>query len=104
MVLGQRGGLRKIETALTQRAFALQVLALRLAVIKCHARGPVDGSALRLERSAHGVRLHFTPAWAGTHPRTVYLLQQEVLSWARSGVFELVLDAPAADSLADPPL
>jgi exopolyphosphatase/guanosine-5'-triphosphate,3'-diphosphate pyrophosphatase len=104
MVLGQRGGLRKIETALTQRAFALQVLALRLAVIKCHARGPVDGSALRLERSAHGVRLHFTPRWAGTHPRTVYLLQQEALSWARSGVFELVLDAPAADSLADPPL
>ena len=52
MVLGQRGGLRKIETALTQRAFTLQVLALRLAVIKCHARGSVDSRALRLERSA----------------------------------------------------
>jgi exopolyphosphatase/guanosine-5'-triphosphate,3'-diphosphate pyrophosphatase len=102
MVLGQRGGLRKIEAALTQRAFTLQVLALRLAVIKCHARGSVDDRALRLERSARGVHLRFTPEWAGTHPRTVYLLQQEALAWARSGVLELSLDAPLADNPANP--
>jgi len=101
MVLGQRGGLRKIETALTQRAFTHQVLALRLAVIKCHARRSVDSNALRLERNARGVHLRFTPEWAGAHPRTVYLLQQEALAWARSGVLELTLDAPLADSPAN---
>ncbi len=101
MVLGQRGGLRKIETALTQRAFALQVLALRLAVIKCHARGPVDSGALKLERSPRGVRLHFTPEWAASRLRTVYLLQQEAQAWNRSGVLELALDLPVADGLAD---
>jgi exopolyphosphatase/guanosine-5'-triphosphate,3'-diphosphate pyrophosphatase len=94
MVLGQRGGLRKIEAALTQRDFARQVLALRLAVIKCHARGAVDRTALQLEPTARGARLRFTPEWAASHPRTLYLMQQEVLAWARSGVFELALDSP----------
>ena len=99
MVLGQRGGLRKIEPELTQRAFALQVLALRLAVIKCHARGRVDSQALRLEHGPRGLHLHFTPEWANTHPRTLYLLQQEAQAWARSGVLELALEAPAGEAL-----
>ena len=100
MVLGQRGGLRKIESELAVRAFVLQVLALRLAVIKCHARGKVDSSALRLERNARGLHLHFSPPWATTHPRTLYLLQQEAAAWARSGVLQLSLDA-AGDALSD---
>ena len=101
MVLGQRGGLRKIEAELTQRAFALQVLALRLAVIKCHARGKVDSGALRLQGHARGVRLGFSREWAESHPRTLYLLQQEAEAWARSGVLELALDEPRHDGLAD---
>jgi exopolyphosphatase/guanosine-5'-triphosphate,3'-diphosphate pyrophosphatase len=100
LVLGQRGGLRKIEAALTQREFALLVLALRLAVIKCHARGEVDAGALRLEHAAHGVRVRFGAAWSASRPRTLYLLQQEASAWARSGVFELILDAPPDDASA----
>jgi exopolyphosphatase/guanosine-5'-triphosphate,3'-diphosphate pyrophosphatase len=100
LVLGQRGGLRKIEAALTRRPVALQVLALRLAVIKCHARSRIDAQALALEGSARGVRLRFTREWATTHPRTLYLLQQEAQAWARSGVLALALDdAPDADDL-----
>jgi exopolyphosphatase/guanosine-5'-triphosphate,3'-diphosphate pyrophosphatase len=94
LVLGQRGGLRKIEAALTQHEFAVLVLALRLAVIKCHARCEVDASALRLEQAAHGMRLRFGPVWSASRPRTLYLLQQEAVAWTRSGVFELVLEAP----------
>jgi exopolyphosphatase / guanosine-5'-triphosphate,3'-diphosphate pyrophosphatase len=101
MVLGQRGGLRKIEAELTQRAFALQVLALRLAVIKCHARGKVDSGALTLRRDAQGLRLAFSPEWAASHPRTLYLLQQEAEAWARSGVLKLALAEPSLDGLAD---
>jgi exopolyphosphatase / guanosine-5'-triphosphate,3'-diphosphate pyrophosphatase len=101
MVLGQRGGLRKIEGALTRRAFAVQVMALRLAVIKCHARGAVDSDALRLERAPHGARLRFAPEWAAAHPRTFYLLQQETQAWARSGVLEMALDAPPGIGLDD---
>ena len=101
MVLGQRGGLRKIEVALAHRNFALQVLALRLAVIKCHARGAVDDGALRLEATPRGAHLHFTPAWAAERPRTLYLLQQEAQAWARSGVLDLLLDAPEPIEPAD---
>ena len=42
LVLGQRGGLRKLEARLAKPTFALQLLCLRLAVIVCHARGDVD--------------------------------------------------------------
>jgi len=97
LVLGQRGGLRKIEAALTQRDVALQVLALRLAVIKCHARTPIDAAALQLERGERVMRLRLARGWAQTHPRTLYLLQQEAQAWSRSGVLELTLDDTPAD-------
>jgi len=95
IVLGQRGGLRKVEQALADRRFALQVLALRLAAIKCHARGPADAGALALEADGGTVHLRFAPAWAEARPRTLYLLQEEVTAWERGGPLRLVLRAQA---------
>jgi len=98
IVLGQRGGLRKLEAQLTDRRFVQQVLALRLAVIKCHARVSVDPRALRL--SAEGrqrARLSFTQEWAALHPRTLYLLQEEAQAWERSGVMKLALESSDGD-------
>jgi len=92
IVLGQRGGLRKIEEALTDRRFALQVMALRLAVIKCHARSEVRGDALTLEADGDAVRLRMADGWAEARPRTLYLLQEEAQAWERSGVMRIVLD------------
>jgi exopolyphosphatase/guanosine-5'-triphosphate,3'-diphosphate pyrophosphatase len=91
LVLGQRGGLRKIESPLAGAAFAWQVLCLRLAVIKCHARGPVDRRALSLQARGREAHLGFTAHWAETHPRTLFLLREEAEAWARSGVLKLVL-------------
>lgn len=91
LVLGQRGGLRKIEAALTQEAFAWQVLCLRLAIIKCHARGEVRTDALALRRSGAAARLDFGADWAATHPRTLHLLHEEAEAWSRGGVLRLVL-------------
>ncbi|MCW5662607.1 MAG: exopolyphosphatase [Piscinibacter sp.] len=91
LVLGQRGGLRKIEAALTQEAFAWQVLCLRLAIIKCHARGEVRTDALALRRSGATARLDFGADWAATHPRTLHLLHEEAEAWSRGGVLRLVL-------------
>jgi exopolyphosphatase/guanosine-5'-triphosphate,3'-diphosphate pyrophosphatase len=93
LVLGQRGGLRKIEPQLASESFAWQVLCLRLAVIKCHARDAVDPRVLRLRPRGVEARLGFSPAWATRRPRTHYLLQEEAATWARSGPLRLMLPA-----------
>ncbi|MBX3644139.1 MAG: Ppx/GppA family phosphatase [Rubrivivax sp.] len=91
LVLGQRGGLRKLDPALSNAAFAWQTLCLRLAVIECHARGAIDPHALRLERSGRTARLHYRPDWADSHPRTLHLLREEAEAWSRQGPLELRL-------------
>jgi exopolyphosphatase/guanosine-5'-triphosphate,3'-diphosphate pyrophosphatase len=91
LVLAQRGGLRKIEPQLAGETFAWQVLCLRLAVIKCHARGDVTPSALSLRARGREAQLSFAPGWAEANPRTLYLLQEEVQVWARNGPLRLAL-------------
>ena len=91
LVLAQRGGLRKVESALADEDFAWQVLCLRLATIKCHARGEVSHKALRLQRDWAQATLSFSAEWAETHPRTLFLLQEEVAAWGRVGSLKLVL-------------
>jgi len=86
LVLGQRGGLRKMEAALQDPAFALHVLCLRLAVIACHARddaGPV-GIALRVDGGTPVIDL--AAGWADVNPRAVHLLHDEVEAWSRTGL------------------
>lgn len=97
LVLGQRGGLRKIEAALAAPPFAWQVLCLRLAVIKCHARD--DGTrsdALRLRADGTHARLDWSARWAQAHPRTAWLLAEEAENWRRGGPIVLALPALAS--------
>ena len=91
LVLGQRGGLRKVEAGLTREDFAWQLLCLRLGVIKCHARGDVDPQALRLKRNGSIAELAFPPGWSESHPRTRHLLGEEVAQWERNGPLRLQL-------------
>jgi exopolyphosphatase/guanosine-5'-triphosphate,3'-diphosphate pyrophosphatase len=93
LVLAQRGSLRKSEPALASETFAWQVLCLRLAIIKCHARRSVDVGALRLRRDADGARLAFAAGWVERNPRTKYLLDEEVAAWQRNGPLRLSLGA-----------
>ena len=90
LVLGQRGGLRKVEPQLASETFAWQVLCLRLAVIKCHARGEVDPQALKLRVRQREAHLHWSAGWAEQHPRTLFLLNEEAGVWARSGPLRLL--------------
>ena len=93
LVLGQRGGLRKVEPQMASETFAWQVLCLRLAAIKCHGRGLVDSKALSLRARQREAQLSFSNAWAESHPRTLFLLQEEAATWARSGPLRLTLPA-----------
>jgi len=91
LVLGQRGGLRKIETGLVRDDFMWQVLCLRLGVIKCHARGDVSDEAIRLHASSNGVVLALAPGWTESHLRTCHLLNEEVALWERGGPLKIEL-------------
>jgi exopolyphosphatase/guanosine-5'-triphosphate,3'-diphosphate pyrophosphatase len=84
LVLAQRGGLRKVEATLSHEATAWQILCLRLAVIKCHARHQADPQAITITRAGAIARLSFSREWAQTHPRTLYLLREEAAAWDRS--------------------
>jgi exopolyphosphatase/guanosine-5'-triphosphate,3'-diphosphate pyrophosphatase len=96
LVLAQRGSLRKSEPALANAGFAWQALCLRLAIIKCHARRPIDLDALQLQRDGDRARLVHAPGWAERNPRTLYLLQEEVLAWERSGPLRLRIEPRAS--------
>ena len=93
LVLGQRGGLRKLESSLAREEFAWQVLCLRLGAIKCHARGEVDAGAVRLVRDGDTAEIAFNAGWSETNPRTRHLLNEEVATWERAGPLRLVLRA-----------
>jgi exopolyphosphatase/guanosine-5'-triphosphate,3'-diphosphate pyrophosphatase len=91
LVLGQRGGLRKVEASLVRDEFAWQVLCLRLGAIKCHARGEVNTDAMRLKRNGVIAELAFARGWTDSHPRTWHLLEDEAAQWERSGPLKLEL-------------
>ena len=91
LVLGQRGGLRKVEPQLASETFAWQVLCLRLAAIKCHARSQADPASLTLRTRGREAQIGYRPGWAEQNPRTLFLLQEEAASWSRSGPLRLVL-------------
>jgi exopolyphosphatase/guanosine-5'-triphosphate,3'-diphosphate pyrophosphatase len=84
LVLAQRGGLRKVEGALAQTLLRDQIIALRVALVLCHARRDPEPARLRLQQAASGYRLAIDPAWATTHPQSMYLLHEEAAAWSRT--------------------
>ncbi len=87
LVLGHRGKLRKIEADLGDPSLMAQLMALRLAVILCHARREPDVKGLTLRRtqstSNHWV-LGCRAAWAAAYPQSAHLLQEETGAWQKT--------------------
>ncbi len=85
LVLGHRGKLRKLDLAFDDAAFVLQLLALRLAVILCHARRDPDLQGLRIEwDGGHAVQLDCRADWVAKYPQSAYLLMEEVQAWQKT--------------------
>lgn len=84
LVLGHRGKLRKLEADLADELFAQQLLALRLAVILCHARRDPQLRGLRLARQARSLSLALPAAWAAAYPQSAHLLREEALAWQKT--------------------
>ncbi len=87
LVLGHRGKLRKLESELEDPLFVQQLMALRLAVILCHARRDPDTSAIRLECNVPNQvgKVVMTSSWAEQWPQSAHLLREESVAWQKTG-------------------
>ena len=84
LVLGCRGGLAKVQSALADDKLRVQVLALRLGVLFHHARAKIDLPPIRLKVSGR-IALAVPPRWLAAHPLTAYLLEKERVQWDALG-------------------
>jgi exopolyphosphatase/guanosine-5'-triphosphate,3'-diphosphate pyrophosphatase len=85
--------LRKLDVDFEDAVFIKQLLALRLAVILCHARREPDLQGMQLAHiSAHAFTLQCRPGWGAAYPQSAHLLREECLAWQKTP-WELRLDA-----------
>ena len=104
LVLGQRGGLRKVEAAFSRRNFAAQLLCLRVAALCCHGRHRSDRIRVRAQWDRPGeIRLSWDAAagdrrTSAAELRTQHLLREEVSAWARVGTLRVRWSEPRVES------
>lgn len=87
LVLGHRGKLRKLEIDFEDDLFIQQLLALRLAILMCHARRDPDLKGLTLLREVGNTNnfcINYRTDWAQAYPQSAHLLREEVLAWQRT--------------------
>lgn len=87
LVLGHRGKLRKLDIAMQDDELLMQLLALRLAVILCHARRDPDLGGMTLKRpdpNNRHLQLHCRSGWASAYPQSAHLLREEILAWQKT--------------------
>ncbi len=85
LVLGHRGKLRKIEADLALDDFRAQLMALRIAVILCHARRDPRADCISIAQNKGVVKVHCDASWASDFPQSAYLLREEILAWQKTG-------------------
>jgi len=87
LVLGHRGKLRKLVADFDDAILVQQLLALRLAIILCHARREPDIGGLVLAPDPvqeRGFMLSSHAGWADAYPQSAHLLREEVLAWQKT--------------------
>jgi exopolyphosphatase/guanosine-5'-triphosphate,3'-diphosphate pyrophosphatase len=84
LVMGHRGGLRKVEHRLSDNAFVRQLLSLRIAALLAHARRTPEKKALTLAHQGTSFSLTIDPQWAKHHPQSIYLLNEESEAWRKT--------------------
>lgn len=87
LVLGHRGKLRKLESRFGEPLFMCQLLALRLAVILCHARQDPAFQDLSVSADAdpgRGFTVSCGAGWTTAWPQSAHLLREEVVAWQKT--------------------
>jgi exopolyphosphatase/guanosine-5'-triphosphate,3'-diphosphate pyrophosphatase len=87
LVLGHRGKLRKLEADFEDELFIMQLLALRLAVVVCHARRDPELGGLQITRNSanrRDFRLSVPETWVQKFPQSAHLLNEECIAWQKT--------------------
>jgi exopolyphosphatase/guanosine-5'-triphosphate,3'-diphosphate pyrophosphatase len=84
LVLGHRGKLRKLDADFSDTMFVQQLMALRLAVIFCHARRNPDLAGLNLNLRDSIFRITLRAGWTEAFPQSAYLLREEAIAWQKT--------------------
>jgi len=86
LVLGHRGKLKKLDVDFEEVEFVKMLVALRVAVILCHARKNPDQSGLEFHCNdkAKVFTLDADVDWIESYPQSAHLLRQEVLAWQKT--------------------
>lgn len=90
LILCHRSKLKKRPIDFSDALFILQLAALRLAVILCHARLEPNLTGLELSQQKNTITLKLPTGWSETYPQSYYLLEEEKLIWQRTD-WEFVL-------------
>jgi len=100
LVLAHRRSLKKEMPQLDETIDWRMVFALRLAVLFCQRRSPID-PAIQSARSSDGkFRLALDPAWLQRNPLTSAALREEIAEWEKIG-FEVKVGGGGAAVKAD---
>lgn len=85
IILGHKGKLRKLEMHLENIDLAQPLMALRLAVILCHARNQPEYCDLQLnfQPDKRIFMLKASEEWVEQHPQSAHLLRMESMAWDR---------------------
>jgi exopolyphosphatase/guanosine-5'-triphosphate,3'-diphosphate pyrophosphatase len=86
IVLGHRGGLRKMQGLLDGPERLLPTLALRLAALFYRSRTGVTPPDIRLTAAGQRVEIALDESWLTAHPLTAAALETEVVEWKNLGV------------------
>ena len=87
LVLGHRGKLAKLVIDFNDVTFVQQLLALRLAVVLCHARRDPDLKDLVVAcnlNSPRRVSVSLRDGWSEAWPQSAHLLREEANAWQRT--------------------
>ena len=85
LILGQKGNLRKLSSALDNQDVIKAVLALRIAVMFMQTHIAADFNELRL-RMKNRIELEIRPSLTLEHPTLPYWIEREQLFWEEIGM------------------
>jgi len=95
LILGQTGGLTKMNPVIEAIDEWSMVLCLRLAVIFHRRRDGQVPPWMRLKLKGANARIDLPAEWLAEHPLTDQSLRSEVAEWSKAGAFDLSIQ-PAA--------